>query len=66
MLAREHNMTTKLGAILNELGDVISDVALYVPMALVPGLNPILVLSLVLLGIIVWVQRSISGYAEKP
>ena len=30
MLAREHNMKTPLGAILNELGDVLSDSALYV------------------------------------
>lgn len=29
MLAREHNMKSKLGAILNELCDVISDSALY-------------------------------------
>ncbi len=29
MLAREHNMQTRLGAFLNELGDVVSDSALY-------------------------------------
>ena len=28
MLAREHGMRTRLGALLNELGDVISDSAL--------------------------------------
>jgi len=33
MLAREHNQKTHLGAILNELGDVISDAALYLPLA---------------------------------
>ena len=33
MLAREHNQKTPLGAILNELGDVISDAALYLPLA---------------------------------
>ncbi len=31
MLAREHDMKTPLGAILNELTDVISDTALYIP-----------------------------------
>lgn len=31
MLAREHNMKSKLGMALNELGDVISDAALFVP-----------------------------------
>ena len=38
MLAREHNMQSRLGAALNELGDVISDAALYLPFARVPGM----------------------------
>ena len=33
MLAREHAMQTRLGGILNEVGDVVSDTALYLPMA---------------------------------
>lgn len=33
MLAREHGMTTRLGAVLNEVGDVVSDVGLYLPFA---------------------------------
>jgi len=33
MLAREHAMKTPLGAVLNEAGDVASDVALYLPLA---------------------------------
>src|SRR5947207_2460802 len=37
MLAREHGMKSKLGAILNELGDVVSDAALYLPFALLAG-----------------------------
>lgn len=37
MMAREHGMRTRLGALLNELGDVISDALLYLPLALVPG-----------------------------
>lgn len=37
MLAREHNMKSDLGAALNELGDMVSDAALYLPLALVPG-----------------------------
>ncbi len=53
MLAREHNMRSRLGAVLNELGDVGADAALYLPLALVPGLNPALVALLVVLGIIV-------------
>lgn len=45
MLAREHAMQSPLGAILNELGDVISDTALYLPFALIPGVSaPLVVL----------------------
>ncbi len=39
MLAREFNQQTALGAILNECGDVVSDVALYAPFALLPGVQ---------------------------
>ncbi|OAT54435.1 CDP-alcohol phosphatidyltransferase family protein [Providencia heimbachae] len=35
MLAREHNQKSHFGAILNELGDVISDTALYLPFVLI-------------------------------
>jgi CDP-diacylglycerol--glycerol-3-phosphate 3-phosphatidyltransferase len=51
MLAREHNMQTALGGILNELGDVISDAALYLPFALVPGISPLFVVIVVLLSV---------------
>ncbi|WP_309386597.1 CDP-alcohol phosphatidyltransferase family protein [Cerasicoccus frondis] len=37
MLAREHDMKSSLGAVLNELGDVVSDTALYLPFAVIPG-----------------------------
>jgi CDP-diacylglycerol--glycerol-3-phosphate 3-phosphatidyltransferase len=53
MLAREHDMQTKLGAILNELGDVLSDSALYLPLALVPAFNHWLVVGLVILAVLV-------------
>ncbi|MDM8565988.1 CDP-alcohol phosphatidyltransferase family protein [Candidatus Halobeggiatoa sp. HSG11] len=52
MLAREHNMQTPLGAILNELGDVIADAGLYLPFALLPGVMPTLVVLIVLLATI--------------
>jgi CDP-diacylglycerol--glycerol-3-phosphate 3-phosphatidyltransferase len=39
MLAREHGMKSALGAILNELGDVVSDLGLYAPLAVVPGVG---------------------------
>jgi len=52
MLAREHNMQSELGGILNELGDVISDTALYLPFALVPGISPLFVVTVVLLSVL--------------
>lgn len=52
MLAREHNMQSKLGAILNELGDVISDTLLYLPFALLSLVNPILVIAIVIVAIL--------------
>lgn len=51
MLAREHHMQSSLGGILNELGDVVSDAALYLPFALVPGLRPELIVLIVLLSV---------------
>ena len=52
MLAREHNMQTPLGAILNELGDVLADAALYLPFALIPGIQASLVVVFVVLAIV--------------
>jgi len=37
MLAREHGQKSRLGTLLNELGDLVSDLALYAPLALVAG-----------------------------
>jgi len=51
MLAREHKMQSRLGAVLNEMGDVLSDAALYLPLALVPGVNAMLIVALVLLAV---------------
>jgi CDP-diacylglycerol--glycerol-3-phosphate 3-phosphatidyltransferase len=52
MLAREHNLTTPLGHILNELGDVISDAVLYLPFALVPGLSAGWIVGIVILAMV--------------
>jgi CDP-diacylglycerol---glycerol-3-phosphate 3-phosphatidyltransferase len=38
MLAREYQLVTPWGGILNELGDVVADTALYLPLALLPGI----------------------------
>jgi CDP-diacylglycerol--glycerol-3-phosphate 3-phosphatidyltransferase len=52
MLAREHSMKSRLGAVLNELGDVTSDAGLYLPFALVDGVPGSLITAVVVLGII--------------
>ena len=52
MLAREHGMKSALGAILNELGDVVADAGMYLPLALVSGFDARLVVGVVLLAVI--------------
>lgn len=52
MLAREFNQKTNLGGILNELGDLISDAALYLPLAVVPPSSSVLVIILVILSML--------------
>ena len=52
MLAREHNMKSRLGAVLNEIGDVVADTALYLPLALVPGFSMWLVVIITILAIV--------------
>ena len=52
MLAREHAMKSQLGAILNEMGDVISDIVLYVPFACLGIFRPTVVLGTVILAIL--------------
>jgi CDP-diacylglycerol--glycerol-3-phosphate 3-phosphatidyltransferase len=52
MLAREHAMKSRLGAILNEIGDVVADTALYLPLVFVPGFDAGLVVIAVVLAIV--------------
>lgn len=72
MLAREHDMKSDLGAVLNEIGDVVSDSALYLPLALLPGFRPDLIVGIVLLSVIsemtgvVAVQIGASRRYEGP
>jgi CDP-diacylglycerol--glycerol-3-phosphate 3-phosphatidyltransferase len=71
MLAREHGQQSKLGAILNELTDVISDAALTLPFATVPGWNPLWVAGAILFatltemagvaGLTIWSTRRYDG-----
>ena len=72
MLAREHDMKSDLGAVLNEIGDVVSDSALYLPLALLSGFRPDLIVAIVLLSVIsemtgvVAVQIGASRRYEGP
>lgn len=50
VLAKNYNQKSKLGAILNELGDVISDTFLYLPFVYI--LEPIAVICFVILAIL--------------
>jgi CDP-diacylglycerol--glycerol-3-phosphate 3-phosphatidyltransferase len=50
MLAREHGQKSDLGALLNELGDLLSDAALYLPFAVIAGVSPFLVVIAVVLA----------------
>ena len=47
MLAHEHGQQSPLGSMLNELGDVVSDAALYLAFAFVPGISVVLVIGAV-------------------
>jgi CDP-diacylglycerol---glycerol-3-phosphate 3-phosphatidyltransferase len=51
MLAREFGQKSRLGAVLNEMGDVISDTALYLPFIVIPGVNALLVSGVVVLAV---------------
>lgn len=50
MLAREHGQQSALGAFLNELTDVLSDAALYLPFALVAPFSPFWVGTVIVLA----------------
>ena len=52
MLAREFGQQSRLGAMLNELGDVVSDAALYAPFALVAPFQPTWVAIVIVLSTI--------------
>ncbi len=68
MLAREHDQKTRLGAILNEFGDGISDATLYLPFALLPGVPPhwaVAMVVLALLGEMVGIAAAAAGGTRR-
>lgn len=52
ILAREFAMKSRLGAVLNEVGDVVSDAALYLPFALLSAVNGFWVVLAIIVAII--------------
>jgi CDP-diacylglycerol---glycerol-3-phosphate 3-phosphatidyltransferase len=61
MMAKEHGQASAAGAVLNELSDVIADAALYLPFALVPGVNALLVVLVVVAGIVAGLCSRLSA-----
>lgn len=53
LLAREHGQASPLGALLNEISDLASDAALYLPLALVTGIPSTLAIIAASLGLVV-------------
>lgn len=51
MLAKEHDMKSDAGAMLNEMSDVLSDVALYLPLAFIGGVSAVWVVLFVITAI---------------
>lgn len=52
LLARNHNLATRFGGILNELGDVVSDSLAYLPFAILLPDQAMLIISAVAIGLI--------------
>jgi len=52
MMARQYNMQSLLGEILNEIGDVVSDIAIIFPLIILPGINPSIIILFGVLAIL--------------
>jgi CDP-diacylglycerol---glycerol-3-phosphate 3-phosphatidyltransferase len=66
MMAKEHGLASPAGAVLNELSDVIADAVLYLPFALIPGLNPMLAVLVVVAGIIAEMAGALGPLIRAP
>jgi len=64
ILAKEYQMQSDGGAILNEMSDVVSDVALYLPFALIPGVSVTWVVLFVITAIFTE-MAGVLGWAVK-
>jgi CDP-diacylglycerol--glycerol-3-phosphate 3-phosphatidyltransferase len=66
MMAKEHRQASASGAVLNELSDVIADAALYLPFALIPGVNCLLLVLVVVAGIIAEMAGALGPLVKAP
>jgi len=66
LMAKEHGLASSGGAVLNELSDVIADAALYLPFALIPGVNAPLVVLIVVVGIIAEMAGALGPLIKAP
>ena len=51
MLAKEYQQQSRAGALLNEMGDVVADAALYLPFGVLAGVSGVMVTLFVIVGI---------------
>jgi CDP-diacylglycerol--glycerol-3-phosphate 3-phosphatidyltransferase len=66
LMAKKHAMASPQGAVLNELSDVIADAALYLPFALIPGVNAPLVVLVVVTGIVAEMTGALGPMIKVP
>ncbi len=66
LMAKEHGQASAAGAVLNELSDVIADAVLYLPFALIPGINASLVVLVVVAGIIAEMAGALGPLIKAP
>jgi CDP-diacylglycerol--glycerol-3-phosphate 3-phosphatidyltransferase len=52
MMARQYNLQSKMGALLNEMGDVVSDIVLYYPLYVLFAMDQIWVMCFLLLSVL--------------
>ena len=69
LLAKEHNLQSDSGAMLNEMGDILSDMALYLPFAVIAGFDTVMIVTIVILailsetvGILAWAIQGERAY----
>ena len=66
LMAKEHDLASAEGAVLNELSDVIADAALYLPFALISGVSATLVVLVVVAGIVAEMAGALGPMIKAP